>query len=139
MKVKHYLNLLRQSIQAISEHSIEFFKIRISALVSLLPVKSENIRQAETDKRSLCILLSTNRRMAPLEIQRNISTIFCLCISFGNIFLLCGCFGKCSSLSWHSFSVCALQRFVCDTLYRFSRKSKFCYLFILSISDVENM
>ena len=36
------------------------------------------------------------RRMAPLGIQHNISTIFCLCVSFGSIFLLCcGCFGKC--------------------------------------------
>ena len=46
---------------------------------------------------------STFRIMAPLEIQHNISTIFCLCISFGSIFLLCcGCFGKCFTLCWHS-------------------------------------
>ena len=64
-------------------------------LIQLLPVKREKYIQAETHERSICTFLSTNRGMAPLKIQHDISTIVCLCISFGNIFpLCCGCFGE---------------------------------------------
>ena len=75
--------------------------------------------------------------MAPLKIQHNISTIFCLCILFGNVFLLgCGCFGKCFFFSWHSSLVCAYYDLSAQFIsfathyigFRFSRKSKFCSL-----------
>ena len=44
-------------------------------------------------------------------IQHNISTILCLCISFGSIFLLCcGCFGKCVFLFVGTVSKFALYK-----------------------------
>ena len=61
----------------------------------LLPSKVNNT-QMLTRFTSIHLAWHAFRRMAPLGIQHNISTIFCLCVSFGSIFLLCcGCFGKC--------------------------------------------
>ena len=92
------------------KHSIKLVKTGTFRSNWHLPSKVNNT-QMLTRFTSIHLAWHTFRRMVNWGIQHNISTILCLCISFGSIFLLCsGCFGKCVFLFVGTVSKFALYK-----------------------------